>query len=93
MRSGLPFTLIVIRVIKEVKKKTDQLVISKQLAQELLRANNVYAKKQKERKEDSNKVIQKYKEIYGHQARRQIKTDKENKKRVVNIHKKRLQAF
>ena len=76
--------------MEKVKKGTDQLVISEQLAQELLRANNAYAKKQKERKEGSNKVVQKYGEIYGYQARRQIKADKENKKRVVNMREKRL---
>ena len=32
-------------------------MISRQLTQELLRANNTYAKKQKERKEGFNKVI------------------------------------
>ena len=78
--------------MEKVKKGTDQLVISGQLAQELLRANNAYAEKRKERKEGSNKVVQKYGEIYGHQARRQIEEDKEDRKRVVNMREKRLQA-
>jgi hypothetical protein len=59
VRSGLPFTPVVIRVMEKVEKGTDQLVISGQLAQELLRANNAYAEKRKERKEGSNKVVQK----------------------------------
>ena len=92
MRNGLPFTPVVIRVIEKVEKGTDQLVISGQLAQELLRANNAYAEKRKERKEGSNKVVQKYGEIYGHQARRQIEADEKDEKRVVNIREKRLQA-
>ena len=92
VRSGLPLTPVVIRVMEKVEKGTDQLVISGQLAQELLRANNAYAEKRKERKEGSNKVVQKYGEIYGHQARRQIEEDEEDEKRVVNMREKRLQA-
>jgi hypothetical protein len=39
----------------------------------------------KERKEASSKVVWKYREIYRHQARREIFLDKEDEKEVVNI--------
>ena len=77
--------------MEKVEKGTDQLVISGRLAQELLKANNAYAKQRKQRKDGSNKVVQKYGEIYGSQARRQIAEDEEDEKRVVNMCEKRLQ--
>jgi hypothetical protein len=40
----------------------------------------------KERKEASSKIVQKYGEIYGHQARREIALDEEDEKEVVNMH-------
>ena len=39
----------------------------------------------KERKEASGKVVQKYGEIYRHQARRDIFLDDEEEKEVVNM--------
>jgi len=39
----------------------------------------------KERKKASGKVVQKYSEIYGHQAQRDIFLDKEDEKEVVNM--------
>ena len=91
VRSGEPLTPIAIRVMEKVEKGTDQLVISGRLAQELLKANNAYAEQRKQRKDGSNKVVQKYGEIYGSQARRQIAEDEEDEKRVVNMREKRLQ--
>ena len=44
----------------------------------------------KERKEASSKVVQKYGEIYGHQAWREIFLDKEDEKEVVNMRNSRL---
>jgi hypothetical protein len=44
----------------------------------------------KERKEASGKVVQKYGEIYGHQAWRDIFLDDEEEKEVVNMRNNRL---
>ena len=44
----------------------------------------------KERKEASSKVVQKYGEIYGNQARREIALDEEDEKEVVNMRNNRL---
>jgi hypothetical protein len=47
-------------------------------------------KARKERNKAPNKVVQKYGEIYGYQAHRQIAEDEEDKRRVVNMREKRL---
>jgi hypothetical protein len=57
IRSNLPLTSVALRVMEKVKKGTNQLVISGRLAQELLIANNTYAKQRKQRKEGSNKIV------------------------------------
>ena len=38
----------------------------------------------------SNKVVQKYREIYGYQAHKQIEEDKEVEKKVINMREKHL---
>jgi hypothetical protein len=45
----------------------------------------------KSRKNASGQVVQKYREIYGNQARLQIQADIEDERQVVNIREKRLQ--
>jgi hypothetical protein len=45
----------------------------------------------KSRKDASSKVVQKYGEIYGNQARLQIQVDIEDERQVVNMREKRLQ--
>ena len=45
----------------------------------------------RERKEWSNKIVQKYREIYGNQARRDIKLDEEGEWEVVNMRDMREQ--
>jgi hypothetical protein len=42
------------------------------------------------RKEASSKIVQKYGEIYRHQARRDIALDNDNEKEVVNIRNAQL---
>jgi hypothetical protein len=43
------------------------------------------ASKQRQQKADSNRVVQKYREIYGYKARRDIDEQDEEDSRVVNI--------
>ena len=45
----------------------------------------------KSRKDASGKVVQKYREIYGNQARLQIQADIEDERQVVNMRENRLQ--
>jgi hypothetical protein len=66
------------------------MILVGQLAKEHLAATKAREKAWKERNKAPNKVVQKYGEIYGHQTRKQIVEDEEDKRRVVNIWEKRL---
>jgi hypothetical protein len=67
------------------------MILKGQLAQELLMAHKAHKAVQKERnKPGGNKVVQKYREIYGKQARRQIIIDIHAEEQVVNMHDRRL---
>ena len=55
-------------------------------------ANATASDARTKRKEARNTVVQKYGEIYGGVARRQIREDEEDKRRVVNMREKKLQA-
>ena len=83
-------TPIVIRVQEKVEKAADRLILEGRLSTELLVANKAKEAERKARNDVPNKVVQKYGEIYGHVARRQIVEDEEDEKRVVNIREKRL---
>jgi hypothetical protein len=83
-------TPTVVRVQKKVEKAADRIILAGQLAKEHLAATKAREKAQKERNKAPNKVVQKYREIYGHQARRQIADDEEDEGRVINMREKRL---
>jgi hypothetical protein len=68
------------------------MILEGQLSKELLKATTTAGAKRKARKDAPNTVVQKYGEIYGNVARRQIKADDEDASRVVNMRDKRLQA-
>ena len=53
-------------------------------------ANNAKEEERRARNDTPNKVVQKYREIYSHIARRQIAEDKEDDRIVVNMQEKRL---
>jgi hypothetical protein len=55
-----------------------------------LAATKAREKARKEQNKAPNKIVQKYREIYSHQARKQITKDKKDKRKVVNIQEKRL---
>jgi DDE superfamily endonuclease len=79
-----------IRVFEKIDKATDLMLVKGQLSTELLAANNAKEKERRERNDAPNKVVQKYGEIYGHQARRQIEEDEREEALVVNMREKRL---
>ena len=82
-------TPTVIRVQEKVSKSADRMVLIGQLSTEHLRATQSREKARKERNDAPNRVIQKYGEIYGHQARRQIAEAEEE---VINMREKRIKA-
>ena len=87
---GGVITPTVIRVQEKVAKASDIMVLAGQLSTEYLRATQAREKARKKRNNISNKVIQKFGEIYGYQARRQITDDKKDKRKVVNIREERV---
>jgi hypothetical protein len=56
------------------------MVLRGQLSTELLTANNAKEEERKELNDALNKVVQKYGEVYGNVARRQIAADEEDGK-------------
>ena len=62
----------------------------KAACQEYLAATKATEKAWKKRNEAPNKAVQKYGEIYGYQARRQIAEDEEDERKVINMREKRL---
>jgi hypothetical protein len=88
-----PITPTAIRVMEKVQKGSDKMILEGQLSKELLKATTTAGAKRKAWKDARNTVVQKYREIYGNVARRQMKADDEDANRVVNMHDKRLQAL
>ena len=85
-------TPTVIRVQEKVSKSADRMVLAGQLSTEHLRATQSREKARRKRNDTPNRVVQKYGEIYGHQARRQIAEDEEEEREVINMREKRIKA-
>jgi len=83
-------TPTVIRVQEKVEKAADKMILAGQLSTELLSVDNAKQKAREERNNAPNKIVQKYGEIYGNVARRQIAADELAEDMVVNMHEKRL---
>jgi hypothetical protein len=83
-------TPTVIRVQEKVEKAADRMILRGQLSTELLAANKAKEEERSQRNDAPNKIVQKYGEIYSHQARRQIAIDKEDEQRVINMRNKRI---
>ena len=75
-----------------VDKSVVRDLLAGQLAKEHL--HNVLAKETKRKRKNNtpNKIIQKYREIKGSIARRQMKADDDDAAKVVNMREKREQA-
>jgi len=91
LRAG-NITPTVIRVQEKVSKSADRMVLAGQLSTEHLRATQSREKARRKRNDTPNRVVQKYGEIYGHQARRQIAEDEEEEREVINMREKRIKA-
>ena len=73
------------------EKGTQKLIFSGQLSTELLAANAAAGEARKKRKYAKGTVVQKYGEIYGSEARRQMRADDDDEAKVVNMRLKREQ--
>jgi DDE superfamily endonuclease len=83
-------TPTVLRVQDKVVKAADRMVSAGQLLTEYLRATQAREQARKERNDQPNKIVQKYGEIYGFQARRQIAEDEEEEREVINMREQRV---
>jgi hypothetical protein len=83
LRKG-DITPTVLHVQDKIVKASDRIVSTGQLSTEYLLATQAREQAHKERNEQQNKIVQKYGEIYGHQARRQI-TEDEEERQVINM--------
>jgi hypothetical protein len=87
---NIPITPSVLRVQDKVAQATERLMLARALATNRIHDLSIAEAARKERKEASSKVVQKYGEIYGYQAWRDIFLDKEDEKEVVNMRNSRL---
>jgi hypothetical protein len=90
MEGDIPIMPLVLRVQDKVSQASEQSVLAGALATNRVHDLTIAETARKERKEASGKVVQKYGEIYGHQARRDIFLDDEEEKEVVNMQNNRL---
>jgi hypothetical protein len=88
--SNIPITLSVLQVQDKVAQALEQSMLAGALATNRVHDLSIAEAACKERKEASSKVVQKYSEIYGHQAWREIALNEEDEKEVVNMHNSRL---
>jgi len=80
----------VLRVQDKVSQASERSMLARALSTNRVHDLSIAEAARKERKEASSKIVQKYGEIYSHQAQREIALDKEDEKEVVNIRNNRL---
>ena len=90
IEGDMPITPSVLRVQDKVAQAAERSILAGALATNRIHDLSIAEAARKERKEASSKVVQKYGEIYGHQARRDIFLDEEDEKEVVNMRNSRL---
>jgi len=91
MEGRIPITPSVVHVSDKVEKAALTSMYKGALSTNRLLDLRVAEEARKRRKESSGKVVQKYGEIYGKQARKQIEADIQDELKVVNMRDKRLQ--
>jgi hypothetical protein len=74
----------------KVAQAAERSILAGALATNRIHDLSIAEAARKERKEASGKVVQKYGEIYGYQARRDIFLDEEDEKEVINMRNSRL---
>ena len=62
------------------------MILTGQLSTELLIVNTIEQKEREERNNQLSKVVQKYREVYSYQVRRQIAVDKLAEDIVINLY-------
>jgi hypothetical protein len=80
----------VLQVQDKVSQASEWSMLARALSTNRVYDLSIAEAARKERKEASSKIVQKYSEIYGYQAWREIALDGEDEKEVVNMRNNRL---
>jgi len=89
--NGIPITPTVIRVQDKVEAASQRSMLSGALAKHRIHDLSIAEAARLKRKDASGKIVQKYGEIYSHQARKDIAANEDDEKEVVNMREQRLQ--
>lgn len=89
--SDCPLTPSVSRVNHVINSATERSMVRGALSSQRIHDLNEAEKTRNERDQGSNRQVQRYGEIYGKQARRQIEEDKKEEERLVNVRNARMQ--
>ena len=84
-----PLTPSFKRVKAKVDKFTEKRLYTRELAQQHLKSVLAHQAIVKDKNDQPGTIVQKYSEIYGHQARRLIDWDDAKKDKVINMIKER----
>ena len=90
MEGVTPITPSVIRVADKVENASQRSMLAGALATNRIHDLSIAEAARQKRKEASGKIVQKYGEIYGHQARKDIAADEDDEKEVINMREQRL---
>ena len=83
---GILVTLLVIRVQDKVEQASQRSILARALATNRVLDLSIVEKARQARKDSrGNKIVQKFGEIYGREARKQIEEDDTDKLKVVNM--------
>jgi hypothetical protein len=90
INSDIPITPSVLRVQDKVSQASERSILAGGLATNYIHDLSIAEATRNARKEASSKIVQKYGEIYGYQARRDISLDEDDEKEVINMRNLRL---
>jgi len=90
MEGVTPITPSVIRVADKVENASQRSMLAGALATNRIHDLSIAEAARQKRKKASGKIVQKYGEIYGHQARKDIAADEDDEKEVINMREQRL---
>src|SRR5580692_8961092 len=88
--NGIPITPTILHVQDKIERASQRSMLSGALAKQRVHDLGVAEMARQKRKESGGKVVQKYGEIYGNQARRDIEANEEDEKKVVNMRNQQL---
>ena len=91
MEGDIPITPSVLQVQDKVAQASERSILAGGLATNRIHDLSIAEAARNAKKDASSKIVQKYSEIYGYQAQRDIALDKEGEKEVINMRTLRQQ--